>query len=137
MQSERMDTEYASWIQHFEAVTWTAIALIYVAFIWKLSDLCFKKRNEDVCRPLVRFSTFKNDVCTLSIPRSLLNKRGNLIHPSINLKEDLTRIRDWITRKKLSTLKTRIVQLHDRAFSLIDSELLGTRESCLSAILLI
>jgi len=49
MQSERMDTEYASWIQHFEAVTWTAIALIYVAFIWKLSDLCFKKRNEDVC----------------------------------------------------------------------------------------
>ena len=49
MQSERMDTEYASWIQHFEAVAWTAIALIYVAFIWKLSDLCFKKRNEDVC----------------------------------------------------------------------------------------
>jgi hypothetical protein len=45
MQSERMDTEYASWIQHFEAVAWTAIAFIYVAFIWKLSDFMFQKEK--------------------------------------------------------------------------------------------
>jgi hypothetical protein len=45
MQSERMDTEYANWIQHFEAVAWTAIAFIYVAFIWKLSDFMFQKEK--------------------------------------------------------------------------------------------
>jgi hypothetical protein len=45
MQSERVNTQYASWIQHFKAVTWTAVAFIYVTFIWKLSDFMFQKEK--------------------------------------------------------------------------------------------
>ncbi|PMD60847.1 uncharacterized protein K444DRAFT_642763 [Hyaloscypha bicolor E] len=33
------------WIHHFEAVAWTAVAFIYVAFIWKLSDFMFQKEK--------------------------------------------------------------------------------------------
>jgi hypothetical protein len=38
------------------------------------------------------------------MPRSVLNKPGNLIHRSIKLKEDVTYIRDWITQKTLVLL---------------------------------
>jgi hypothetical protein len=45
MQSERENQDCEGWVQNFEALTWAAVASIYVAFLWKLSDFVAQKEK--------------------------------------------------------------------------------------------
>jgi len=45
IQSQRGDDEYSGWLQRFEALTWVAVAFVYLAFLWKLSDFVFEKEK--------------------------------------------------------------------------------------------
>ncbi|KAE9380073.1 hypothetical protein N431DRAFT_432380 [Stipitochalara longipes BDJ] len=45
IQVERVNNDYGSWVQQFEAVTWSAVAFTYVTFFWKLSDLVYQKEK--------------------------------------------------------------------------------------------
>jgi len=41
----RRDEEYLAWNQQFEALTWAAVAFMYLAFLWKLSDFVYQKER--------------------------------------------------------------------------------------------
>jgi hypothetical protein len=44
-QTDGPQSDYGSWVSGFEALTWSAVAFTYVAFIWKLSDFVYQQEK--------------------------------------------------------------------------------------------